>query len=166
LESLEVDEIDRSILETLQENGRQKHNELARRLKIAQSTVSERVRRMEAQGIIKGYRAILDPQELGFDVSAFISLSLGRHEKAAIKEFEEQIHGIPQIRACYHITGRYDYMLHVVAADLDQLGQLVKNVIAELTGLVSTETFVIFGATKSDAGLPLTGAYQHIIKAG
>ncbi len=150
-----MDEIDRSILKALQKNGRQKHNELARRLKIAQSTVSERVRRMENQGLIKGYQAIIDPPKLGYTVSAFISISLGRHEKKTIQSFEEELRAIPQIRACYHITGRYDYLLHVVAADLDGLGQLVKNVIAELPGHVNSETFVVFGNVKSDEGLPV-----------
>jgi Lrp/AsnC family leucine-responsive transcriptional regulator len=153
-----MDNIDLSILKALQENGRQKHNELARQLNIAQSTVSERVRRMENQGMIKGYRAILDPARLGLSVRAFISIRLGRHEKETIKAFEAQIRNIPHIQACYHLTGRFDYLLYAVAADLDALGRLVKDVIAELPGLVTSETFVIFSEVKADEGLPISGA--------
>jgi Lrp/AsnC family leucine-responsive transcriptional regulator len=110
---------------------------------------------METQGIIKGYRAIIDPTHLGLNIRAFISIRLGQHEKEIIHQFEEQIRGIPQIQACYHLTGRYDYLLHVVTANLDGLGHLVKNVIAELPGLVTSETFVIFSEIKADGGMPL-----------
>jgi Lrp/AsnC family leucine-responsive transcriptional regulator len=157
-----MDEIDTSILRALQRNGRQKHNELARRLNIAQSTVSERVRRMESQGLIKGYRAIIDTVQLGLNVRAFISIRLGRHEKETIQRFEEQIRKIPHVQACYHLTGRYDYLLHVVTANLDELGDLVKNVIAELPGYVTSETFVIFSDVKSDNGLPIEEAPNSI----
>lgn len=153
-----MDDIDVSILKSLQGNGRQKHNELARRLKIAQSTVSERVKRMESQGVIKGYRAIIDTDRLGLAIKAFISIRLGRHEKDTILKFEGRIRKIPQVQACFHITGRYDYLLHVVAADLDELGRLVKNEIAELPGYVTSETFVIFSEIKSNGDLPIAAA--------
>jgi Lrp/AsnC family leucine-responsive transcriptional regulator len=158
MECPEMDDTDLSILEAMQADGRKKHNELSRQLKIAQSTVAERIKRMEKQGLIKGYRAILDPVKLGYHVSAFISISLGRHQKETIHAFEEQIRKVPHIQACYHLTGRYDYLLHVVAADLDGLGQLVKNVIAELPGHVTSETFVVFGEVKSNQGLPIQTA--------
>ena len=150
-----MDDIDISILKALQRNGRQKHNELARNLNLAQSTISERVRRMENQGLIKGYRAVIDAGQLGLDVKAFISIRLAQHEKAVIHRFEEKIRDIANVQACYHLTGRYDYLLHVVAKDLDELGRLVKNVIAELPGYVTSETFVIFSEIKSDTGLPI-----------
>jgi len=153
-----MDETDIRILKALQDNGRQKHNELARQLKIAQSTVFERIRRMESQGVIKGYRAILDATRLGLNVRAFISIRLGRHEKTTIQSFEEQIRQIPQIQGAYHLTGRYDYLLHVAAADLDALGRLVKSVIAELPGYVTSETFVIVSDVQSDQGLPIEDA--------
>ncbi|MCP4748564.1 MAG: Lrp/AsnC family transcriptional regulator [Desulfobacteraceae bacterium] len=150
-----MDHTDLAILKALQINGRQKHNELARRLKIAQSTVSERVRRMESNGTIKGYKAIIGTGQLGLTVKAFISIRLGRHEKETIQMFEEQIRQIPYVQACYHLTGRYDYMLHVLAADLNELGNLVKNVISELPGFLTSETFVIFSEIKSEASIPI-----------
>jgi Lrp/AsnC family transcriptional regulator, leucine-responsive regulatory protein len=144
-----MDEIDIQILEALQANGRLKHNELARNLNLAQSTVAERVKRMESQRIIKGYRAVIDAAQMGLR---------GRHEKEIIHRFEEQIRGISHVQACYHLTGRYDYLLHVLVADLDGLGRLVKDVIAELPGLVTSETFVIFSEIKTDEGLPFRAA--------
>lgn len=150
-----MDEIDISILNALQQNARQKHNELARQLKIAPSTVSERVKRMESRGLIKEYRATIDTNKAGFAIQAFISIRLGRHEKETIQNFEEQLTAIPHVLACYHLTGRYDYLLHVVAADLDELGQLVKNVIGQVPGYVTSETFVILSEIKSNGGLPI-----------
>jgi Lrp/AsnC family transcriptional regulator, leucine-responsive regulatory protein len=153
-----MDNIDIQIIEALQANGRLKHNELAHNLNLAQSTVAERVKRMESQRIIKGYRAVIDAAQMGLSVRAFISIRLGRHEKEIIHRFEEQIRGISHVQACYHLTGRYDYLLHVLVADLDGLGRLVKDVIAELPGLVTSETFVIFSEIKTDEGLPIGAA--------
>ena len=110
---------------------------------------------MESQGVIKGYRAIVDTDQLGLAIKAFISIRLGRHEKDTIRKFEDRIRKIHHVQACYHLTGRYDYLLHVVTADLTELGGLVKNVIAELPGYVTSETFVIFSEIKSEGGLPI-----------
>ena len=123
-------------------------------MNLAQSTISERVRRMENQGLIKGYRGPSSmPVSSAWDVKAFISIRLAQHEKAVIHRFEEKIRDIANVQACYHLTGRYDYLLHVVAKDLDELGRLVKNVIAELPGYVTSETFVIFSGDQVRHGI-------------
>ncbi len=147
-----MDDMDIRILKALQKDGRKKHNELARELKVAQSTVMERVRRMEKQGVIRGYRAMVDTRQLGMNVKAFISVRMNRHKAPSIRQFEEGLGRIPSVQACYHLTGRYDYLLHVVVCDLDALGKLVKTELAELPGFGTSETFVIFSEIKPDEG--------------
>jgi Lrp/AsnC family leucine-responsive transcriptional regulator len=143
------------ILELLQENARTKNIDMARDLEVAQSTVLERVRRLEDRGAIKGYRAILDPKKLGLNVQAFVSVSMQRHEVEIIKKFEGGIRKLPGVRACYHLTGRFDYLLHVVVKNLEELGKLVKSQIAALDGYGKSETFVIFSEVKPDEGIPV-----------
>ena len=150
-----IDTLDTNILKGLQTNGRTKVTELSRELGVAQSTLMERVRKLEEQGIIEGYRALINPEKMGLTVQAMIALTLNRHESEVIRRFEDGIRHIPDIRVCYHLTGRFDYLLHVAAKDINELGKLVKTKIAELPGFGMSETFVIFSEIKSDRGWPI-----------
>ena len=150
-----MDLLDFKILKALQTSGRKKNAELARELGVAPSTMMERIRRLEESGVLQGYRASIDPKKLGLNIQAFISVTLSRHETEIIRQFEESIRKTPHIRACYHLTGRFDYLLHVFVADLDQLGKLVKNHITALPGFGKSETFLVFSEIKSDNGLPV-----------
>lgn len=150
-----IDSLDVKIMQVLQGTARAKNVELARQLGVAQSTIMERIRRLEDQGYIHGYRAVIDGEKLGMGVQAFISVILRRHETEIIRNFEQGIRMIPPIRACYHLSGRFDYLLHVAVVDLHELGALVKTKIAALPGFGKSETFVIFSEIKPDTGWPI-----------
>jgi len=150
-----MDELDQKILKALQASGRKKNADLARELGVAPSTMLDRVRRLEDSGIVKGYRATIDPKMLNLNIQAFISVSLYRHDAEHIRKFEEGLRRIPYVRACYHLTGRFDYLLYIAALDLNQLGVLVKKEIASLPGFGKSETFLVFSEVKSDEGWPI-----------
>lgn len=150
-----MDDLDRGILVALQANARKKNVELARELGVAPSTVLERVRRLEEQGLIQSYRGMISPAKLGLTTQAFVAISLDRHEVDTIRKFEEGIQEISRVRACYHLTGRFDYLLHVAARDLEQLGELIKNRIASIPGIGRVETFLVFSEVKPDRGWPI-----------
>jgi DNA-binding Lrp family transcriptional regulator len=150
-----MDDLDRRILLALQTNARQKNVELARELTIAPSTVLERIRRLEENGLIQGYRGIINPIQLGFKIQAIVSVSLDRHEVDTIRKFEQGIQQISHVRACYHLTGRFDYLLHVTARDQEQLGDLIKNWIASIPGIGKVETSLILSEVKPDGGWPI-----------
>ena len=153
-----MDNLDRQILQALQKDARVKNADLARQLGVAPSTMLERVRRLEERGYLNGFKAIVDPEKLGLGVQALISVSLGQHSTKTIRPFEQAVKSIPNIMVCYHVTGRFDYMLHIVAKNLKELGILVKEQIASLPGVGKTETFLIFSEIKNDNGFPLTQA--------
>jgi Lrp/AsnC family leucine-responsive transcriptional regulator len=150
-----MDGLDRKILELLQANARQKNVELARELGIAPSTALERVRRLEEQGLIQGYRGLVDPAGLGLAIQAFVAVSLDHHEVDTIRQFEEGIQRVPQVRVCYHLAGRFDYLLLVAAGGLEQLGDLIKERIASIPGIGRVETFPIYSEVKPDQGWPI-----------
>ena len=150
-----MDHLDREILRALQLDARIKNAELARDLGVAPSTMLERVRRLEERGYFKGFRAIVNPEKLGWTVQAMVSVSLGQHSTNTIRPFEEAVKSIPNILTCYHVTGRFDYILHVVAKNLNQLGILVKERIASMPGVGKTETFLVFSEILNDQGYPL-----------
>ncbi len=147
-----MDEIDRKILESLQTNARVKNSTLARELTMPPTTLKERIKRLEERGVITGYRAVIDQNKLGLAVKAFIGVTLNRHESNHIREFEKGVKTIPGIRACYHMSGRFDYMLHVTAKNLEELGNLVKTGVTALPDFGKCETFLIFSEIKQDKG--------------
>jgi Lrp/AsnC family leucine-responsive transcriptional regulator len=150
-----MDKLDRNILLALQKDARVKNADLARQLGVAPSTMLERVRRLEERGYLNGFKAIVNPEKLGLDVQALISVSLGQHSTQTIRPFEQAVKSIPNIMTCYHVTGRFDYILQVVAKNLKELGLLVKEQIASLPGVGKTETFLVFSEIKNDNGYPL-----------
>ena len=150
-----MDHIDRRILESFQADARCRNADLARELGVAPSSMLERVRRLEERGYFKGFRALLNPKKLGYGVQALVSVSLAAYRTKTIHPFEEGVRRIPYVRVCYHVSGRFDYILLVVARDVDHLGALVKQQIASLPGVDRTETFIVFSEIKSDEGYPI-----------
>jgi Lrp/AsnC family leucine-responsive transcriptional regulator len=147
-----MDAIDRNIISHLQQHGRMTNVELARLNELAPSSMLERVRRLEDKGIIKGYRAVLDPKSLGYAVQAMVMINLDRHQAGPIDEFEDKIRAVPEVKSCWHLAGRYDYMVHLVVRDIDHLGTLVKHVLADMKGVEKQETFLVLSTTKHDEG--------------
>ena len=150
-----MDSLDRKILAALQIEGRRRNADLAREFGVAPSTMLERIRRLEERRYLKGYRALVDPKSLGLTVQALISITLGQHSSETIRPFEEGIQHMPYVRVCYHVSGRFDYLVHVAAKDLDHLGRLVKEEIAALPGVGKSETFLVFSEIKDDRGWPI-----------
>lgn len=148
-----MDQIDFRILDALQQNAREKKSVLARELGIPATTLQERMRRLEKKGVIEGYQAAINAEKMGLGVQAFIAVSLKHHESNAIREFERGVADIPCVRASYHLSGRFDYMLHVSVKDLEALGNLVKTEITTLPDFGKCETFLVFSEIQSNRNL-------------
>ena len=151
-----LDQIEKNILESLQKNGRMTNVELAKANGLAPSSMLERVRRLESRGIIKRYQAILDPKALGYDVHATVMMNLGRHVVNSIDDIQERIREIPEIKSCYSVAGRYDYIMQVVVCNIEHLETLIKHTLASMEGVEKLETFLTMSAIKEDEGYALT----------
>lgn len=150
-----MDATDLKILAALQTNARTSNAELARAIDLAPSTTLERVRRLEERGMIRGYQARLDPTALGLGIQALVMVNLAHHQVVSIEDFEARVRAIPQVLACHHLTGRYDYLLHVVAPDIDRLRELVTRTLAAIRGVDKQETFLVLATVKDDRGYPV-----------
>jgi len=150
-----MDHLDRKLVHALQRQGRMPNSELARLCESAPSTTLERVRRLEEKGIIRGYHAVLDAHALGLEVQAMVLINLDHHQAAPIDAFEDRVRAVPEVMACYHLTGRYDYMLHVAVRDIDHLGELIKHKLSTIVGVEKQETFLVLSTVKENEGLPL-----------
>ncbi len=150
-----MDAIDIDIISKLQGNCRIPNAELARQQSMAASSMLERVRKLEEKKIIRHYRAIIDPKALGLEVHAFVGVSLSTHQADIIANFEKQLLELQHVTAAYHLSGRFDYLLQVVAKNLDDFGEFIKNKIASIKGIGKVESFLAFATVKEHQGLPI-----------
>ena len=150
-----MNQLDKNILITLQSHADISNKDLAAQNGLAESSMLNRVKNLKEKGVITGYRAIINPRAIGYNVQALVMINLSQHQIQSISSFEEQLIGIPEIKVGYHITGRYDYVLHVVLRDIDHLGTLLKDTLSKLPGLQRQETFLIFSSIKEEQGYSL-----------
>lgn len=128
--SRRIDPIDWHILRELQDDGRITNVELSKRVGISAPPCLRRVRALEEEGIIRGYRALLDEKKLGFDLMAFAMVNLDSQAEADLSAFTAQVEKWPLVRACWMLSGEVDFILLCVAPDL----RTFQNFVLELTG--------------------------------
>ena len=151
-----MDNVDKIILQELQENARISNADLARRAGLSPSAILTRVKRLEEQGYISQYVAQLNRQKVGYDMLCFVGVSLQRHELAQVTEFDEAIQNIPEVLECHHVTGDYDYLLKIVAKNTADLEQFLIHVLTPVRGVARIHTSVVLSEVKASATLPLS----------
>ncbi|WP_207291129.1 Lrp/AsnC family transcriptional regulator, partial [Pseudomonas sp. FW301-21D1A] len=127
-----LDRTDKALLNALQGNARLTVAELADRVALTTSPCWRRVRHLEESGVISGYQAILSPKALGYGVTAFVSIMMESHTQEIARAFEQRLLAIPEIVACHNVSGRYDFLLEVVAKDLESFGEFAREVLQTL----------------------------------
>ena len=127
-----LDRTDKALLNALQGNARLTVAELADRVSLTTSPCWRRVKNLEDSGVISGYQAILSPKALGYGVTAFVSIMMDTHSKEIARAFEQRLLDIPEIVACHNVSGRYDFLLEVVAKDLESFGEFAREVLQTL----------------------------------
>ncbi len=151
----ELDRVDRALLAELQANARLTVAELAERVALTASPCWRRVKRLEDDGYIQGYRAMLSPEAMGYGVTAFVSVMMGSHSQESIRQFEARIAAIPEIIACHNVSGRYDFMLEVISPDLKAFGEFARNVLQALPGVKEIYSSFSLKAVKDARLLPV-----------
>lgn len=151
-----MDSIDRKIADILQRNGRIPNSELAEKVDLSPTPCLRRVKRMEAAGIIKGYRAELAPQAVGINVSAVVFVQLTRNSTENAKEFEKEIDALVKVQDCFVLTGKHDYMIRVVAKDLGDYERFIKDKLANVPHVKTLESTIILNQVKSRPFLPIS----------
>ena len=150
-----MDSKDRQILQALQADGRLTNQDLSERVNLSPSPCLRRVRLLEEQGVIKGYTALVDQKAWGLPVNVFIRVKLERHGDDAVNAFERTIQEMPQVMDCWLMTGRSDYLLRVIASDLDDYEHFVRRELQRGPGIASIDTSFAYGSVKHSQVLPL-----------
>jgi Lrp/AsnC family leucine-responsive transcriptional regulator len=137
-----VDDIDKRILAALYDDGRLSNADLAARIGLSPSPCLRRVRRLEEEGVIRGYRAMIDPAAIGRGMRVFAGVRLARHSKAEVDAFESAVTELREVRQTHHVTGNYDYLLDVEVSDLSAYEHFHANQLAGLPGVAAVTSYV------------------------
>lgn len=138
-----LDHIDRRILDELQANGRLSIVELSNRVHLTKTPCSERVKRLEKIGVISGYHAILNPNEVGMNHLSIVHVNLTKTNDDTLENFNEAVNQIPEIESCLMIAGPFDYMLKVRTRDMSHFRDLLGDRIGKLPNVMQTHSFAV-----------------------
>ncbi|OZA08253.1 MAG: AsnC family transcriptional regulator [Rhodobacterales bacterium 17-64-5] len=150
-----MDPLDSRLLSALQAKGDLTAQDLAERLNLSPSQAARRRQRLEAEGLITGYAARLDPAGLGLTVQAFVSVQMARHAPDTARSFASLIATLPQVVACWTLTGEADYLLRVWCVDLAALNHLIQHRLLAHPSVGRVQSQIVMEQLKPDAGLPV-----------
>ena len=150
---LVLDSTDLQILRALQENARLTTKELAARVNLSTTPVFERMKRLEKEGYIKKYVAVLDAEKLGRGFTVYCSVKLKQMNQGVAREFISVIRDIPQVAECYNISGEYDYLLKIQAPDMKYYNEFIINVLGNIDAIGSILSSFVMNEIKNTHGL-------------
>ncbi|MAG64882.1 AsnC family transcriptional regulator [Alteromonas sp. V450] len=150
-----MDNVDKKILALLQQDGKLSNAKLAEMLNMSETPCWRRVKRLESEGYIESYQANLNKRKLGYGVLAFVQLTYIAHDTKTTAEFEAIISNCDNVLSCHNTTGNADFLLQVVAKDLDDYSQFVDTVLRKLPGISDISSSIALRELKSSTLLPL-----------
>ena len=148
-----MDALDLKILQVVSRDARITVTELSDQIGLSKTPCHTRLRRLETEGYILGYRALLDPVKLGLDHIAFVEVKLSDTRASALDEFNREVRKLPQVEQCHMIAGGFDYLLKVRSRDMTEYRNLLGEVLSVLPHVAQTSTYVAMEAVKESTVL-------------
>ncbi len=152
---MKLDKTDKMILRILQQNARITNLQLSKEIELSPAPTLDRVRKLEAAKVIKGYHAQLNEDLLGMKIKAIVLVSLTRQRENAMQNFAQKINSIDEITECFQITGTYDYQLKVVVRNIDDLNKLITEKLSKLDEIRKIQSYIILSNVKQTKALAL-----------
>jgi Lrp/AsnC family transcriptional regulator, leucine-responsive regulatory protein len=150
------DAIDLRILKSLQEDGRLTNNDLADRVGLSPSPCLRRVRRLEQEGFIRTYRAVLDRESVGLGLTVFVEVKVERHNRENATALQEALGAMPEVVSCHMVSGSADFVAEIVVANLKAYERLLTEKLLALPMIADIRSNFALTRVKSDGPLPLT----------
>ena len=144
-----LDTYDHSMIHLLAADGRMPVNELAEKVNLSPTPVSRRLKRLEQDGIITGYSALIDEREMGFNFSVFVSVRLEKQIDDVLARFENAVTEMPEVVDCWLMTGNHDYLLRVVTRDIIDFERFLVGQLTRAHGVASIESSIPLRRVKS-----------------
>lgn len=149
-----IDPTDIRILQFLQKDAKMTIKEIASHLGITTTPVYERIKKMEKDGIIESYSAIINKKKVGFEFTAFCNISLEKHQSDYLEQFRCDIQELPEVIACYHIAGMFDYLLKVIVPDMEAYQNFITKKLASLANVGKVQSSFVMEQLKEERVLP------------
>jgi len=150
-----IDRVDRRILEVLQRSGRISNQALADRVGLSAAPCWRRVRRLEEEGIVAGYTALLDPIAVGLSITAFALVSLDNHHPENLRAFDAVIAERPEVLECYSMTGQTDYLVKIVAPSIAAYDEFLTIHLLPIAGVRSVNSSIVLRRKKFTTAVPI-----------
>ncbi|MCR5895695.1 MULTISPECIES: Lrp/AsnC family transcriptional regulator [Burkholderia] len=152
---IKLDAIDRRILRALQQNSNQTNAELAQQAGLSATPCLRRVHLLEEQGVIDAYVALLNPAAVDLRFTAFVRVTLERQDKTTVERFAREMEQAPEVLECHLMAGSYDYLLRVIARDLDDYQRFQMDTLTQIEGVRNVETEIPLKRIKQTVRLPI-----------
>lgn len=152
---IKLDAIDRRILRALQQNSNQTNAELAQQAGLSPTPCLRRVHLLEEQGVIDAYVALLNPAAVELRFTAFVRVTLERQDKTTVERFAREMEQAPEVLECHLMAGSYDYLLRVIAKDLDDYQRFQMETLTQIEGVRNVETEIPLKRIKQTVRLPI-----------
>lgn len=144
----EIDSIDRRILDLLQQDGRLTMTELGERVGLSTSPCSQRVKRLEAQGVIKGYHARVNPTALGKNLLVFVEITLAQKSEHIFKKVRDELQNMPEVLECHLISGSFDYLVKLRLAGMSEYRHLLGSILQRMPVPAQSNSYVVMEEVK------------------
>ncbi len=152
---MKLDQTDIKILQILQKDGRITNAKLAAQVGISPPSMLERVRKLEASGIINNYAALLDRKKIGYSLMAIIIVSLSLHQVSSLKRVVEKLAELEDVQECYQLTGDVDFLLKVATKDMDSYTDFVNHKLSGIPGIQNIKTSFVLDTIKYSTSFKL-----------
>ncbi len=151
----DLDRIDFKLLELLQRNGKLTTKEIAQKVNLSSTPVYERIKRLEREGIIKKYVALVESEKVGKGLTVFCDIILKEHNKEIGHKFVQEIMSLKYVCECYNISGDYDFRLKVVVSNMKHYQDFLLNDLGSVKNIGSTQSTFVMGVIKHDYAVPI-----------
>lgn len=158
-----LDRIDLAILEALQNSARMTNHELSNRVNLSPTPCLDRVRKLERDGYIKHYRAILNAKKLGMGLAVFVEISLARTGPGAFAQFKEAAINVPEVQECHLVSGNFDYLIKARVADIEQYRTLLGETILALPGVKDSRSYIVMETVKEGQSLDMKSVTEQVL---
>lgn len=151
----EIDEMDREILRLLQQNGRMTNAALAEAVGLTPTPMLQRIKKLEQRGIIRGYRAVIDPLAMGRGLLAYLSVQMTEHKLITHQGFVNAILNFPEVLECHHISGEEDFLLKVLVKDILEYEHFLLHRLTSVPGIARVKTTFVMSSPKMETAIPI-----------
>ena len=153
-----LDSTDLTLLELIQQDARRTHAELGREVHLSAPAVAQRLKRLERQEVVRGYRAIVELEAVGLGVTVFVQITLSLHGAEPIESFRDFVRQVLEVLECHNVSGDFDYLLKVVAQDIAAYEALVRSTLSRAPGVARIQSLFVLKTSKDGGPASLASA--------